>query len=149
MRLAPLAIATTAVLSLAAALPEVARAANRLIPFAVNVDLAPGATYTVSSFLDTSPCERFVVLLSGSGATGHVRLQLRYGQPTTEGTVAAGGFGPLLPLRSDETGSMWLWSSFAESMAPRMQPVLSNSHPTDSLHITQASIYCHAVPRRP
>jgi hypothetical protein len=149
MRLAPLAVAITVVGSLVAARPDPGIAANRLIPFAVNVDLAPAATYTVASFIDTSACERFVVLLAGSGATGHVRLQLRYGLPTTEGTVAAGGFGPVQPHRADETGSMWIWSNFLETIAPRMQPVLSNSHPTDSLHITQASIYCQVEPRRP
>jgi hypothetical protein len=145
MRIAPFAITTTVVLLLGVARPDAGTAADLLIPFAAEVDIEPMGQH-VASFLDTSKCERVAVFVSGSvagGQPGHIRLSLRIGVPDADTIIRAGAVTVTTgsPV-SDETGVSWVWQQTLELIAPRLQPVLSNSHPSGIAHVNKAWIYC-------
>ena len=142
MRIAPFAVATTVVLSLAATRPIAGTAADLLIPFAADVDIEPGAQH-VAAFIDTSACEHFAIFFSGN-PTSHLRVTFRFGVPDGDTIVRTGkslDFGGIF----DETGSA---TTQIEMIAPRMQPVLSNIHPSAAMHVNKAWLYCKTPFRR-
>ena len=155
MRLSPVAVATVG-LFLGLARPNVVAAGpagDLLIPFAADVDIDPLAQYVAPSFLDTSQCERFAVFISGS-VTGllnpsNIKPSLRFGIPDGGTIVRAGAWTPTAGSSlSDESGVMFVWQQTFEIIAPRMQPVLMNTHPSASAHINKAWLYCKTTRRR-
>ena len=140
MRIAPFAITTTVVLLLGVARPDAGTAADLLIPFATDVDIEPMGQH-VASFLDTSKCERFAVFVSGN--TSHIRLTMRLGVPDGDTIIRAGVLGTAGSTSGyDESGSAFVWLTVSELIAPRMQPVLVSSHPSATLHVNKAWLYC-------
>lgn len=154
MRLSQVAATAILVLSLASARPNAVMAAggDLLIPIAADVDLDPLGQH-VGSFIDTSQCERFAVFINGS-VTGmanpsHIKVSLRIGVPdggtiVRAGTMTIVGAGSI----SDEMGVTFLWQQAFDMIAPRIQPVLVNSHASASAHVNKAWFYCKTVRRR-
>jgi hypothetical protein len=154
MRLSPIAVAAATVLSLALMRPRpvMAGPGDLLIPFAADVDLDPLAQY-VASFLDTSQCERFAVFINGSvtGQTNpsNLKVSLRIGVPDGETIVRAGTMTPTgAGSISDDAGVTFLWQQHFEMIAPRIQPIIVNSHPSAQAHVNKAWFYCKTARRR-
>lgn len=154
MRLSPIAATATLVLSLVSARPDAAIAGpgDLLIPIAADLDLDPLGQH-VGSYIDTSQCERFAVFINGS-VTGqanpaNLKVSLRVGVPdgadiVRVGTMTPTGAGSIW----DEMGVTFLWQQTFEMIAPRIQPVLVNSHPSASAHVNKAWFYCKTGRRR-
>jgi hypothetical protein len=141
-------------LSLVWARPDAAIAGpgDLLIPIAADVDLDPLGQH-VGSYIDTSQCERFAVFINGSvtgqATPSHLKVSLRIGVPDGAGITRAGTMTPVgAGSISDEMGTTFLWQQHFEMIAPRIQPVLVNSHASASAHVNKAWFYCKTGRRR-
>jgi hypothetical protein len=154
MRLTPYGATAAIVLSLASTRPPTVLAAgDLLIPFAADVDLDPLGGQHAASFIDTSQCERFAVFINGTvtgqPTPGHIKVSLRIGVPDGAAIVGAGTMTPTGSASiQDENGVAFTWQQTFEMIAPRLQPVLVNSHPSASAHVNKAWLYCKTFRRR-
>jgi hypothetical protein len=146
MRIAPFAVTTTVMLTLAAAGSISVTAADRLIPFAADLDIEPQAQHVAAGFIDTSACDRMAAFVSGTTIT-HLRLTFRIGVPDGDTIVRTGIFGGFNG-QVDETGGTYLWDHNFGLMAPRVQAVLTSIHPSAVIHVNKAWLYCKRSPRR-